>query len=569
MKLPYVTRWVGVVGLSVALGCQSLDVQNPNAPDASRAFADPGAIAGLISGGYKSWFNAHGGFDSALLLNHMADGLTSSWNNFNIRYYTSEGNECPVRCGWDNRPTSSYRFEIETYWYGYYGAASAAIDALGAIRNGKKVVIGTAANTKIIEVGAQMLLAMSMAQIALNYDQGFVLDENIPRDANGIPQVKLVGRAVVKTAAIAAFEKAITLARAGPNFTAPAEWFGKTSQPSYDRNGLVKVMRTMEAELLAYFPRNGAEATQVSWQQVAAYAAQGLSNSGVDWGYFHDSVEFFDGVKQWGNDITTTRVDTRVARLITDGPDGEAARHQNPWPEPDGNPQPNAFDHRVGNGTWGQDDDFLGVGTLAWDGGEGTDFAYASAASFRPARGQYHQSNLGAIRYSYLAYPGYGLPGEDGTGFAPQFTPTVNDLLWAEALIETGSLAQGADLINKTRVDRGNLPAATAAQGKAELLKALRYEQDVELFTLSAMNYYNRRRIDDLKSGTARQMPVPAKELQVLQEELYTFGGPTDPGTPAKAPGVDGQGRRIRNVRDIWAEMEGYSRQQARRRNRN
>ena len=191
------------------------------------------------------------------------------------------------------------------------------------------------------------------------------------------------------------------------------------------------------------------------------------------------------------------------------------------------------------------------------------------SAIFRPARGQYHQSNLGSIRYSYLAYPGYGLPGEDGTGFAPQFTPTVNDLLWAEALIETGSLAQGADLINKTRVDRGNLPAATAAQGKAELLKALRYEQDVELFTLSAMNYYNRRRIDDLKSGTARQMPVPAKELQVLQEELYTFGGPTDPGTPAKAPGVDGQGRRIRNVRDIWAEMEGYSRQQARRRNRN
>ena len=324
----------------------------------------------------------------------------------------------------------------------------------------------------------------------------------------------------------------------------------------------------MQAELLAYFPRNASENAQVTWQQVATYASEGLSNGGVDWGFFHDSIEFFDGTKQWGNDIATTRVDTRVARLITDGPDGEAKRHKDPWPEAtDGDGQPNAFDHRLGNGTWGEDDDFLGMGTLPWDGGEGTDFAFASAAIFRPARGQYHQGNLGAIRYSFLAYPGYGLPGEDGTGFAPQYTPTVNDLLWAEALIETGNLAQGAALINNTRVARGNLPAATAAQGKAALLTALRYEQDVELFTFAANNYYNRRRIDGLKAMTPRQMPVPAKELQVLQKEIYTFGGPANPA--GLAPGVDGQGRQIRNVRDIWAEMETNMKQQARRRNRN
>ena len=84
-------RWAGVIGLAASLGCQSLDVENPNAPDAARAFADPGAVAGLVTGAFKGWWNTHSEYNSALLLNTMGDGLTASWNNFNIRYYTSEG----------------------------------------------------------------------------------------------------------------------------------------------------------------------------------------------------------------------------------------------------------------------------------------------------------------------------------------------------------------------------------------------------------------------------------------------------------------------------------------------
>ena len=92
------------------------------------------------------------------------------------------------------------------------------------------------------------------------------------------------------------------------------------------------------------------------------------------------------------------------------------------------------------------------------------------------------------------------------------------------------------------------------------------YEQDIELVNFGAAVFYNRRKIDGLKSGTPRQMPVPAKELQVLQRELYSFGGP---GKPDQAPGVDGAGQAIRGVRDIWEEISSYTKQQARRRNRN
>jgi hypothetical protein len=314
------------------------------------------------------------------------------------------------------------------------------------------------------------------------------------------------------------------------------------------------------------YPRNSAENAQVNWNQVATYGSQGVTST---FAFFQDGYagDWYSGVGDWGNDIGTMRVDTRVARLITDGPQGEAKRHKDPWPNPGGNPQPDAFDQRVGNGTWGPEDDFNGVGTIAEDAGAGTDFTYAALAIFVPARGQHHQSNLGYIRYSYLAYPGYGLPGEDGTGLVPVYNKAANDLLWAEGLIRGGgSLTQAAALINNPRVTRGGLPPVSDATGQAGLLTALQYEQDIELIGMGAWNFYNRRRVDGLKPMTPRHMPIPAKELAVLQKELYSFGGPDNPA--GLAPGKDDTGP-VKNVRQIWKEMQALSKLQARRGMRN
>ena len=559
-------RWAGVIGLAASLGCKSLDVENPNAPDAKRAFADPSAVAGLVTGGFKGWWDAHSEYNSALLLSTMADGLTASWNNFNIRYYSSEGNECPVRCGWDNNPSSAFRFQIETYWYGNYAALSNANDVLTAIRT-NHIQIVSAANTKLLEAAAVTLEGLVFSEIGTNYDQGFIVTEATDLSTpEKVAALNFSTRVQMRDAAITKLGEAATLWGAVTATSVPKEWFGKVNQPVYSPADMVRMIRTAQAMTLAFYPRNAAENAQVNWSQVATYASQGVSTGTVDIGYYDDRTDFYDGVKEWGADPTTMRVDTRVARLITDGPQGETLRHKDPWPDPAGNPQPDAFDKRVGDGTYGIDDDFLGAGTIKFSGHEGSDYLYAEKAQFRPARGQYHQSNLGYRRYSYLAYPGYGLPGEDGKGLALQFTRTLGDLLWAEGLIRGGgSATQAATLLNKTRVTRGGLSALTGAETQAQLLTALQYEQDIELLGTSGSVFFNRRRIDGLKSGTPRHMPVPAKELQVLQKELYTFGGP---GKPDFAPGVDGNGRQVRNVRAIWEELSTASRMEAKRRSR-
>ncbi|MEO8451437.1 MAG: hypothetical protein ABI647_16710 [Gemmatimonadota bacterium] len=565
MRVRNIVRWAGVVGLVAAGGCKSLDVQNPNNPDAARAFADPGAVAGLLTGAFKNWIINKNEYNSSLLLDHMADSYTSSWNNFNIRYYSSDAADCPpARCGWDNSPSSAFRFQIEYFWYGYYAALSNANDVLTAIRT-NHVTITDAATTKMMETGAVMMQAMVFAQIALNYDQGFIVDETT--DLSNPLALPLTPRAGMRDAAIAKFEEGITLAKAN-TFNSPTVWMGVKSGPSYTNNQLAGIMRTMQAELLAFYPRTPAENAQVNWGQVATYASQGLSApGGAEFSFYSDAGGvYYDGVKGWGNDITTVRVDTRVAHLVTDGPN-PAKVHKDPWPDPQGNPQPNAFDKRVGDGSWGPTDDFLGVGTVVDDGAGGTDYAFASLAIFRAARGNYHQSNLGHIRYSALAAPGYGLPGQDGTGVFPIYSKAFNDLLWAEGLARSnGDLGLAADLINKTRVTRGGLTAASAADGQAGLIAMIQYEDEIEMMGLHASPYYNQRRKDGgLHANTPRQMPIPAKELQVLAKELYTFGGP---GKPDAAPAAAGGVGRIRNVREIWSELVTQSQVEAARRKR-
>ena len=560
-KLTQWSRLAAMLAVIGTAGCKSLEVTNPNAPDAERAFSDPGAVAGLVTGAMRNWVQIRENFDGALVLSTMADAYTASWNNFNLRYYTSYGNECPQRCGWDNRPTSNFRTQIEAFWYGYYGLLSSVNDVLTAIRI-NDVQIGTPANTKMLESVAVMLQGVVFSQIALNYDQGFIVDE--ATDLSNPLALPLEDRAAIRDAAIAKFTEAASLMAATPFSATPSTWLGATNGPTYSSAQLIKLIHTMQAEALAYFPRTAAENAQVNWAQVATYASQGISTAGgSDFQFYTDLTNMFSGLKYWSNDGGTMRVDTRLAAVLTAGPVPSKV-HVTPWPGPPGNPRPQAFDARVGDGSWGPSDDIVGSGTVAETAAAGSEFAWSSKAIFNPTRGQYHQSNLIHIRYTYRSSPGYGLPGEDGTGLTPVYLKSMNDLLWAEGLIRGGgSAATAAALINNTRVGKGHLTALTGGEGQPALLAALHYENMTELLGIGASPFYERRRNDELWPMTPRHMPIPAKELSVLKKELYSFGGPGNP--TGLAPSLSLSGRSIPTARQIG---DALIKEQLRNRNR-
>lgn len=520
MQMTRLLRAVSVLAAMAVAGCNSLEVVNPNAPDAKRALSDPAALEAVAGGTLRTWFNTYEGCEGNCVLVTQAQSFSASWNNWNMNFYSSyDADGKRLTRPYQNDPAAAGRTSIEVPWVGMYSAISSSVDVLKSIRK-SNIVINNAADTKRAEAVAELMLGAGLSYIALNYDKGYIVDEN-----TDLATLVYSNRKQVRDAAVAKLQSASTIAKAN-SFNTLASW---TNGVSYSSAQIAQIANTMSAITLAYYPRSAAENAAVNWAQVLTYTQSGMS-SGTPFNFVFvgdGCVSFCHQILTWFDDFSTGRVHTRVANLL------DPATQATPWPLA-GNPVPNSPDKRLGDGSFGDASIVAGYGTNPKTANAGTDFAYSRDAIFRPSRGSYHQSNIGFVRYDLtgLQDPS-GIWG--GYGPAPVMTATQSELLQAEAFIRSGgSLATAATLINKTRVTRGGLAPAAAGDGVAGLTAKLGYEMEIELLGLGASPYYWRRRTDGLLAGTPREMPVPAKELGVKGEALYTWGGlgPANSVTP-------------------------------------
>ena len=311
-------------------GCK-LDVENPNAPDKNRAFVDPDGLQQLLGGSFRTWVEARDGY-YVMPPATMANNYTASWNNAAIRFYSSVGADCASRCGWNNSSTAGDAgLVVESQYYGYYTILSSATDVLVAIKNGLCFDEDCAASDSLTsrnKAVAEMVQGMALAGIALMYDQGFFVDENTDlSDPSALP---FSTRAELRDSALKKFDAAFT--EAGLHaWTTVGDWMGVSQGKVYSNTQIQQVIRTMQAELVALWPRNGAENTAADWAQVATYASQGVSSgTPYDWEFYIDVTGRECGiecVKGWGNSIGTERVDTRVAHLL------DPLGQEDPWPD--------------------------------------------------------------------------------------------------------------------------------------------------------------------------------------------------------------------------------------------
>jgi hypothetical protein len=534
-------RPVPWVALLLGFGACAIPVENENLPDRTRLYSDPATIQLSLTGAVRTWVNNRQGGATTMVLPTMADSYTSGWNNFGMRFYSAE-----PRIEWQNI-SSGLTGAIEGAWYSAYSSLSTANDVLLAIRvNGVTLdASGSAQTTRRAEAMSVLLQGVALMTIALNYDSGFVATEETPPAEFG--RLAVLSRHQLRDSALARFEEAIRLAEA-TSFTTAPDWFGAPSGPTYSSGQVARLTRTLSAELLAMMPRSGAENGQVDWARVATLAAQGLSAAPAfdfeivsDW----SSPGVYDQLKDWGNDVTAIRVDTRLANLLS-------PNQRHPWPAPNGNPPPVTTDRRLGDGSWGPEDNWYDMLNVAATEAAGTDFMWSGLGQLYPAgRGIYHNSNIGRHRYQCVTWLS-GTPG--GRCQVPLYTAAFNDLLWAEGLLRSGgSRPQAAELINRTRAGRGGLPALSGTEPLDQLLAALQYEQEIEMMDIGPTVFYNRRRLDGLQPFTPRHIPMPYKELDLLRRELYTYGGSGHPDMSAAAASGGG---RIRTVREIYREME-------------
>jgi hypothetical protein len=306
---------------------------------------------------------------------------------------------------------------------------------------------------------------------------------------------------------------------------------------------LGKMANTLAARTVAYNARNSAENAATNWTKVLAYASKGIS-SGT--GTF-DLQMTGDGGNSWYDllkgyvdlaDGSWVRVDQRIIQEADPSQPIEYATASPP-------PFPNITDLRFSHGTPNS------AGNIEQSG---ADFWFEKSIPYAVARGTYFFSQWAHARYIDHSY----YVDNPFLTTVPYVLRAENDLLWAEALIRTGGdLNTAVALINKTRVGRGGLPAVTTGMTKQQLLGAIFYEYDVELFgTGAGIGFFNRRRIDadavynglpigniwstcntaaatgckggtNLQKGTPRHLPLPAKELETLGMPVYTYGGNT------------------------------------------
>ncbi len=519
MRSSLSTAGLGLVAALAVGGCGTLDIQNPNAPDASRALTDPAAITAVAGGTLRQFFNTYNGLNGVGALVTQARSHTASWNNFNMNFYSSvDADGTRNSRAWQNDPAAAGRTSVEHFWQGYYAIASSAIDALYAVRINNLTFPNAAAKVRT-EATAQIMLGAALGQIALNYDKGYAIDET-----TDLASLDFVDRKALRDFAVAEILQGVALAN-GTTFTLDGAW--TNGGGTYTNQDLARLGNTLAAMTLAYWPRTPAENAAVNWSQVATLASNGLAR---DFIFVGDGCSAFcPDLQSWSNDLFGIRVHTRVANLL------DPATQRTPFPDPDGNPPPDSPDKRLGDGSFGTADMEGDYGTIAKTANAGTDFAWSAYDAFFASRGQYHQSNIGHIRYDRGGvqstndiYFGYGP--------VPLISKDQNALIHAEAILRSnGSLATAAQLINGTRVGRGGLSPALASEGQTALLSKLEYETEIELLSLGASVFYNRRRFPNgVLTGTPREMPVPAKELGVRLKELYTWGGtgPANSPTP-------------------------------------
>ena len=511
MQTPRFLRAVGVLAAVAVAGCGSLDVANPNAPDAKRALSDPTALEAVAGGTLRTWFNTYDGCEGNCVLAVQAQTFSASWNNWNMNFYSSiDADGKRLTRPWQNDPAAAGRTSVEVPWVGMYAAISSATDVLKAIRLNKQVINNTS-DTKRAETISQLMLGAGLSYIALNYDKGYIVDETADPST-----LTYSNRKAIRDAAVAKLQDAATMAKAN-TFTTPAAW---TNGVTYTNVQIAQIANTLSAMTLAYYARTAAENAAVNWGQVLTFTQAGMSSgTPVDFVFVGDGcVAWCHEILTWFDGVDGGRVHTRVANML------DPVTQKTPYPA-GGNSRPNSADKRLGDGSFGDASIVDGFGTIPKTANSGTDFLWSRDEIFRPSRGSYHQSNIGHVRYdlSKNQDPG-GIYG--GFGPAPVISAGQSDLLWAEALIRSGgALGTAATLINKTRVTRGGLAPASGGDGVAGLTDKLAYEMEIELLGLGAAPYYWRRRTDGLIAGTPRDMPVPAKELGVKGEALYTWGG--------------------------------------------
>lgn len=462
------------------------DVENSTLPDRERVFANPDDYPSVVKGLWSDWYWANNCWNCDSHLSVAAQGLSCSWGNWGMR----ESGTIP-RIPFVNDEGHSSIARAADPWYNLNGVVANSNELLKLIINPddpKTIIDGGGTDiTQMVLANTYALSGLSLGGVSILFDQGYAAT-----DVTDPVTLELEPAANILAASIYMLDKAISIAGAS-SFNMGADYINGVPYSSAE---FVQLLNSFKARFIMLHARSGSENSATDWGSVLSAANSGVQKSfaplGDGW------VAWADVKKRYLPGQVWARVNQRMIADVADPvdlvPGGPA---QYPWPDGVASlpPLTGNYDDRID-----------------------TDFTYSGAPGFPASRGYYFFGSYSPTRY--LDYVNSAFTSE-----MPFLTVAENDLMRAEALVRTGGdKTVAAGLINNTRVNRGGLAALTGTEADAALLDAIMYERRIELIMdWGGLIYGDRRRTDSLESGTFPQMPVPARELNLLGLPIYSF----------------------------------------------
>ena len=497
--------------LTGAAGCVDLDVTNPNQPDAGRALRTPGDVESLMAGAYRQWWNAeqlHTGstWSIGMILSVQSFQHSAFPANWGMYQYS----EYP-RAQLQNDPAHQFYQAWANPWSYNYRGVSAIRDGLLAINSGQ---VDLAGNTNRAKAWGKFMQGLHHGSIALLFDKGFIVDETTDMSA-----IEPQPYTAVMAAALKYLDDAIALTT--HSFTIPADW----TSNEMSNVELRRLAHSYKARFRANVARTPAERQAVNWAAVIADANQGIQEDwdmNIDWiSWLHYAGYYMTWEASW------SQMHYQILGMAD-----QSGKYQTWINLPVGQRHPN-LPGNVPFTIITPDERFPQGATLAEHRANPGLYYQAQAAT------TWGQPGRGTHRWSYYADQRYRTWRAVDGPFT-WFTTEELDLLKAEGYFRTGQPALAAQLINLTRVGNGGLNPTDAAGtntdcvpklpngscgGLFEMLKwEARLEQQFQGM-FGAPWYFQARGWGDLYKGTQLEFPVPCREMQIMLQECYTFGG--------------------------------------------
>jgi hypothetical protein len=504
-----------LVGVSVLAGCQDLDVVNTNQPDRVRAITNPADVEALVIGSWPLyWGRTITSSSSYNAMPTIADVMTATYANNASLKLSSE-----PRVAFQNSQSAEEHGIARYQWYDWYEMLSNANDALLAIENGIEIIDeATGRNTTTQTMAlAKLFQGASLGYISCLFDQVVVATEDTDIEDPDALALKPYTEGVEQ--ALASLDEAIDLAGQVGEWYNGGNWATLWEGiPEVTSDMVIRVAHSHAARLEVLSARGPQESAGLNWTRINNHI-----NAGIQEDWVHGVSQQGQRASYWYRyRNTTTTFVGRIDNYFVGEADASGAFQaymNTPITERE-RFQVTTKDRRVTGATPDSDGKYFGYRENTY--------------GFRPERGLYHFSYYQAERYPEVN-------SSYRVGSVPLYTVDEMRLYRALGAFRTGNNALAAELANVTRVANGELPPLTAA-GVPEspdcvpktksgacgsLEQAIQWEFLMELHLLNCLYpYLTRRHFGTLTPGTFTQLPIPARELETLGLDIYTFGGP-------------------------------------------